>query len=248
MFYVFLFVAGLAVGSFLNVVIDRLPHGKSLLGRSYCDFCKKQLAAGDLFPVFSFLAIRGYSRCCKHKLSWYYPVVELVTAYLFILAWGFIPASGIYQLLYLGIISCLIVIFFTDLKYQIIPDEILIVLLLFSAPFFLLDVKSHALGAVALFAFFQLIHSVTRGRGMGYGDVKFAGVIGFLQGLARGAFSVYGAFVLGGIVGISLILLRIKKRKSAIPFGPFLVLGFFIMLFFEKQIFAFTSLYFYPLP
>lgn len=247
MFYFFLFIIGLAVGSFLNVLIDRLPHNQSLFGRSYCDSCHKKIADYDLFPVASFVMLRGMSRCCHEKLSWYYPLVEMSTAVLFILLWIYIPAVGIYKFLYFAIGACLMVIFFSDLKYQIIPDEILIVFGLFTIPFLTHDIVSGLIGAGVLFGIFQLIHSATKGKAMGYGDVKFAFVIGLFQGLKLGALSVYFAFLLGGIVGIVLVILHMKKPKSAIAFGPFLVIGILLTTFFEKTLLHMADQYFYPL-
>lgn len=247
MFYFFIFIIGLSVGSFLNVLIDRLPHNQSLFGRSYCDSCRKQLVNYDLFPVVSFFILRGMSRCCNKQLSWYYPLVELSTGILFILLWTYIPAVGIYKFLYLAIGACLIVIFFSDFKYQIIPDEILIVFGLFTIPFLTHDTMSRFIGAGVLFGIFQLIHSATKGKAMGYGDVKFAFVIGLLQGLKLGAISIYLSFLMGGIVGIALVILHMKKPKSAIAFGPFLVTGVLLTIFFEKTILRIAGEYFYPL-
>lgn len=247
MFYFFLFIIGLAVGSFLNVLIDRLPHNQSLFGRSYCDSCRTQVANYDLFPVVSFIILRGMSRCCKKNLSWYYPIVEISTAVLFILLWTYIPSVDIYKFLYLAIGACLIVIFFSDLKYQIIPDEILIVFGLFAIPFLTHDTMSRLIGAGVLFGIFQFIHTATKGKAMGYGDVKFAFVIGLFQGLKLGALSVYFAFLWGGIVGIVLIMLHMKKPKSAIAFGPFLVIGILLTIFFEKTLLRMAGQYFYPL-
>lgn len=247
MFYFLLFIIGLSVGSFLNVVIDRLSHNQSIFGRSYCDSCRKQLANYDLFPVVSFAILKGVSRCCKKNLSWYYPIVEISTAVLFILFWLYIPVVGIYKFLYLAIGSCLIVIFFSDFKYQIIPDEILIVFGLFTIPFLTHDTVSRLVGAVALFGIFQFIHSATKGKAMGYGDVKFAFVIGLFQGLKLGVLSVYFSFLLGGIVGAALVILHRKKPKSAIAFGPFLVIGVLFTIFFEKTLLRIAGEYFYPL-
>lgn len=247
MFYFFLFIIGLAIGSFLTVVIDRLTHNQSIFGRSYCDFCHKTLASYDLFPLVSFLFYRGTARCCGKKISWHYPVIELTTGLLFVLTWRNIQAVGIYQLLYVGIISCLVVIFFADIQYQIIPDKILIVLALFVIPFLISSPVAHIIAAIVLFSVFQFIHTVTKGKAMGYGDVKFALVIGLFQGLKLGALSIYLSFLLGGFVGVGLVLLGRKKPKSAIAFGPFLVTGVLLTIFFEKELLSIISNYFYPL-
>lgn len=247
MFYLFLFIMGLAVGSFLNAVIDRLTYNESFFGRSYCDFCRMQLKSYDLFPLFSFFMYKGISRCCGKKLSWYYPIIEFSTAFLFVLLWIFIPTVGIYRFLYLALGACLIAIFFSDLKYQIIPDEILIVFGLFAIPFFLINPLNHLIGGLLFFGIFQFIHSVTKGKAMGYGDVKFALVIGLFQGVRLGALSIYFAFLIGGLVGIALVIFHRKKPKSMIAFGPFLVVGLLLTLFFEKSLIQIIGQYFYPL-
>ena len=120
-----IFILGLTVGSFLNVLIDRLPNDKSILGRSYCDHCKKTLSWKDLIPVLSFVYLRGKCRYCHAPLSYQYPIVELLTGLLFIATYQFATLN--FQLIYyLLIVSSLIVVFFADLKYGIIPDKILL--------------------------------------------------------------------------------------------------------------------------
>lgn len=256
MFDFFLFLIGAAVGSFLNVLIDRLPKGQSLFGRSYCDHCRRQIAGCDLIPLVSFFLLRRRCRWCGEKLSWQYPLVELLAAIVFVLTWRLlivINANGttrglsLQSFFFLGIMACLIAIFVTDLKYQIIPDELLIVLGLFSLPFFINNPFNHLLAAGVLFGVFYLLHGITKGTAMGFGDVKFVLVIGLLQGMKWGLLSVYLAFLTGGILGMALVALRLKGPKSKVPFGPFLVLGIVATLFFQKELGLFVSAYFYPL-
>ncbi len=147
----------------------------------------------------------------------------------------------------MGLGACLIAIFFSDLQYQIIPDEILVVFALFSVPFVFISPLSHIGGAIILFGIFQFIHTATKGKAMGYGDVKFALVIGLFQGLKLGGLSVYFSFLLGGIVGIILVIFHKKKPKSVIAFGPFLVVGLLLTIFFEKEVLSIVNHYFYPL-
>src|SRR3990167_2998470 len=119
---VIIFILGASIGSFLNVLIDRLPQGKSILGRSQCDFCQKKLKWFDLIPIFSFIFLTGRCRYCHKKLSWQYPVVEALTGLAFVFS----------DFAVWGIIACLIVIFFSDLKYHLISDYILLTLFMFS--------------------------------------------------------------------------------------------------------------------
>ena len=227
-----LFLYGLVIGSFLNVLIDRLPKSQPITGRSHCDHCKKQLRSIDLIPVVSFLALGRKSHCCKKPLSWFYPFVELLTGISFVIIGG--------DILMFGIISALIVIFFADYKYHIIPDEATIALFIFST-FTLLSVGNkfdHLLGGLVLLLGMYGLYWITKGKGLGFGDVKLAFVIGWLLGLKSGFLAIYLAFILGGIVSAIFLLIKQRKMKSKIAFGPFLVIGITIMLFFEREVFG----------
>src|SRR3990167_6556457 len=130
-----IFILGASIGSFLNVLIDRLPKEGSINGRSHCDFCVKKIAWRDLIPVFSFFVLKGKSRCCHKKLSWQYPAVEFVTGLVFVMVFKdgpYLGTSLIRSVLILSILSSLIVIFVSDLKYHLISDYILIALFVFS--------------------------------------------------------------------------------------------------------------------
>jgi len=265
----YLFLLGLAVGSFLNVLIDRLPKGESINGRSRCDHCKKKLTGWDLIPVLSFIILRGRCRYCKHKLSFYYPLVELITGLSFILIFNYqisplrplgFEGQAISQflnlLISLGLFSCLIVIFFSDLKYQIIPDSMQVAFFIFSLLLKSAEIfQKKCVGGGLLHCYIATLLPwlfsgvvvmlpilflwwVTRGRGMGFGDVKLAFSIGFLLGLKDGILSLYLAFILGAVVGLVLIILKKKKLKSKIAFGPFLVLGMILLFFARSQIWS----------
>lgn len=229
------FLLGVSVGSFFNVLIDRLPSGENpLSGRSHCDYCKKNLSWFDLIPVFSFVILFGRCRFCKKKLSFYYPVVELITGLLFVLTLlKFVDFSLILFILFN--ICFLIVTFFTDLKYGLILDK-----LLYPAIFlcFIFDVlftgifQNFLFSAIFSFIFFLVIFLATFKKGMGFGDVKLAFYMGLFLGFPKVLVAFYIAFLTGAIVSIILILCR-KKRflGDTIAFGPFLVLGVFLSLF-----------------
>lgn len=246
MTYLFLFIFGASVGSFLNVLIDRLPKGELISGRSYCDCCRHKLSWSDLIPVVSFFLLKGKCRYCGKNISWQYPSVEILTGIIFILLWSFstiIYPTIVGKIIILGLVSCLIVIFFSDLKYQIIPDAIQVALFLFSLLLKLggiFQLHFFTAGLVVMLPILFL-YLVTRGRGMGFGDVKLSFTMGFLLGIKAGLLALYFGFVMGGIVGLILLWLKKKKLKSKIAFGPFLVLGILIMLFWEKEIFQLVS-------
>lgn len=247
---IYIGILGLCVGSFLNVLIDRLSNEEGIGGRSHCDHCKKQLHARDLVPVLSYILNRGKCRYCKKHISFYYPIVEILTSVIFVtiyFAYYRHPelVSGSHAFFYLIIASSLIVIFFADLKYHIIPDEATIAFL--AASIFLRAYSTDSLfallpnlnAAVALTLTLFFLFFITKGRGMGFGDVKLAFPMGFLLGLEGGFLALYVAFVTGGLVGLALLLLRRKGLKSKLPFGPFLVLGTVAIFIAGKPITAF---------
>ena len=251
---VFSFLYGVFIGSFLNVLSDRLPREETILGRSYCESCKHQLSSKDLIPVFSFLALKGKCRYCNVKLSWMYPFSEILagffftlTSYLFI---TFVSSSLSLLLVYQAIAACLLVIILADFKYHIIPDEmqialIILALLKVALTSFTLQAFGYVLLAgVMIMLPILLLFLGTQGRGMGFGDVKFAFVMGMLLGIVQGFIALYIAFVTGALIGTILIILKKTKMKAHIAFGPFLVLGVYLMLFFGQQISAYVkSLY-----
>lgn len=256
--YFFVFLIGISVGSFLNVLIDRLPNEQKISGRSICDYCYHQLAWYDLIPIASFIFLKGRCRYCRKKLSIQYPSVEFLTGVSFVFIYWYIgPLINqnlvlienfhlkLWQLIgYWVIVSSLIVIFFSDVKYHLIPDSIqlsffigsLILLPFLStgdlAHFFLNQVYSALIIAAPIFAF----NFFSSGKAMGFGDVKLSFTIGFLLGIKLGFMALYVAFISGGIVGATLLLLRKKHLKSKIAFGPFLAIGTVLMLFFGNRL------------
>ncbi len=224
------FFVGLAVGSFANVLIDRLPKGQSVLwGRSRCDYCKKTLRSWELIPVVSYVLQRGRCRRCHKRLSYQYPLIELVTAVGFVFLYP--------QFAYWIIFSSLLIIFVSDLKYQIIPDSMVILGILGALG--ALGMKANNLAsAIGASLFFLMLYLITRGRGMGLGDVKLAFLLGFLLGFPGIVVSLYGAFLTGALAGVILILRRQKKLKSKIAFGPFLILGTVVELLWGQNILA----------
>jgi leader peptidase (prepilin peptidase)/N-methyltransferase len=218
-----IFIAGLFVGSFLNVVIDRTGRNEAFLkGRSYCEFCKKHLGFFDLIPLLSFIFLKGKCRYCKKKLSFQYPIVEIITGFLFLISFIFsnvvfsssLPffLSFIFSVL---ISSVLFLILMIDLKFGIIPDKIILFGALATIVYLLIANSSSflncLLSAVGGFLFFLFLVVITKGRGMGMGDAKFAILIGLLLGFPIAAFSFYLAFLTGALVSIILILIG-KKR------------------------------------
>ncbi len=257
----FLFIIGIAIGSFLNVLADRLSNDRSILGRSKCEFCKKKLRPLDMIPLLSFVFLKGKCHYCKKKLSLFYPFVELVTGIAFVYTWYYSPINItsvgltsfslvsldytkfiLVKLLYLSLISSFIVVFFADVKYQIIPDEMQISLFIITLFLFLLkgfstvEIFQQLIAGVYVLVPIGILYVLSKGRAMGFGDVKFAFIMGFLLGWFQGFIALYIAFVLGGLVGLLLLLSRRKKLKSKIAFGPFLIIGTLALIFFQAPI------------
>ena len=232
------FLFGLAIGSFLNVLIDRLPRGENVItGRSRCDHCGKTLRWFELIPLLSFMLQGRRCRRCHKGLSWQYPIVEFVTAMGFMVIF-----QSQTQSLALGgswlIFSALLVIFVADLKTQIIPDSMVVVGIIgvfFQSQSRLagLALFQSAFGAAGFFLFLWL---VTRGKGMGLGDVKLAFLMGLLSGFPKIVVASYLAFLTGALTGVILILLGKKKLKGHIAFGPFLVLGTWVAFIWGQQL------------
>ena len=237
------FVLGLVVGSFLNVLIDRIPRGENVVWLpSHCDFCKKSLRWYELFPVLSFLIQGGRCRHCKKRLSIQYPFIELLTAGGFVALLPYAAETPFYYVGTLIIFSVAVVIFFIDLKHQIIPDGALMilagVLLLLAIPLSPLMRWYHLLtGAISGLGFF-LLWAGTRGRGLGLGDVKLVLLMGVLLGYPRMVIALYVAFLTGAATGVILIITNRAKMGSRIAFGPFLILGGICAIVFGERIFA----------
>lgn len=237
---ILIFILGLSVGSFLNVLIDRLPKGQSIFGRSKCDHCNRKLVWRDLVPVFSFLWQKGRCRYCGRKISLYYPVVEIITGLMFVLIGDWQNILVTCYMLY--VICTLIVIFFSDLKYFIIPDKIIYpaigLALIFNG--FNENFLNGLLGALIGGGFFLFLVLITRGKGMGWGDVKLSIFMGLLLGWPKIILALLLAFFSGALVGLGLVLSGRKTLKSEIPFATFLSIATLIVLFLGDGILGLT--------
>ena len=242
-------VLGLLVGSFLNVVIWRVPRGESIVRPgSHCPQCERPIRPRDNVPVLSWLLLRGRCRDCAAPISGRYPAVELATAALFgALAWRFGPHAVLPAYLYLGAISVALALIDIDVHRLpnaiVLPSYAVAAVLLFVPAVVLGDwnqLVRAVLGGLALFAFYFLLVFVYP-AGMGFGDVKLAGVLGIYLGwLGWGVLLVGGflGFLLGGVVGGAMMAVRKAGRKSKIPFGPFMLAGALVAIFAGRNIFA----------
>lgn len=245
--YIFLFATGAALGSFISVLIDRLPRGEGVVNaRSRCESCGKTLSAKELIPIVSYLLLKGKCRSCKGKIPTRLLIFEVFSGLLLIAIYYFsfyIAAAPLpYFLLSAILVYGLLVIYFIDYRHGIIPDSILIVMsivLLLYYTFFArgLFIES-VLSGLGAFIVFLTLFLATLGRGIGFGDVKFAFVIGLMCGFPGVIVAFYLSFLTGAAVSLILILRKKKKlRGSTIPFGPFLVVGTVIAYFFGQNLF-----------
>lgn len=223
------FLAGLMAGSFITVVAHRVPQGLSIVGpRSQCPTCETQIAAYDNVPVFSWLALRGRSRCCGESISARYPLTELALGVLFAIVALDLHADAGELALGLVFVSTLVAVTVTDLERRIIPNAILgvaavigIAIVAVSDPASLPERLLAAAGAGGLL----LAAALAYPRGMGMGDVKLAAVMGIFLGRYV-APALLIALAAGSVVGIAIMARSgAEARKQAIPFGPFLALG-----------------------
>jgi leader peptidase (prepilin peptidase)/N-methyltransferase len=228
-------VFGALVGSFLNVVIWRLPRGESLVSPpSHCPSCGTPVKPYDNVPVLSWLLLRGRCRHCQAPISPRYPLVEALTAVLAALVpIRFGADSDVW--LGFGLLLVLVPVTFIDLDHRIIPNRITgpgaVLALVLVVAFQRDDLVEHLIAGAAAFLFL-FIAAVAYPAGMGMGDVKLAGVMGLFLGRAVGPAMLAGLLA-GSVVGIGIIAAKGAKegRKTAVPFGPFLAFGGVVGLF-----------------
>ncbi|TYQ13348.1 UNVERIFIED_CONTAM: leader peptidase (prepilin peptidase)/N-methyltransferase [Acetivibrio alkalicellulosi] len=253
--YINIALVGLLIGSFLNVCIYRIPKGESVVkSRSHCMKCGNKLSWLDLFPVFSYLFLKGKCRYCKAKISPRYALVELFTGLVFVLLfakYGFSSIADFIAASYL--MSILIVVFFIDLDHLIIPDELVItglvggVILIIYNAFYPLNIYgndrwwSPLVGSVVGFGILLLIGGLgfliyRSDEAFGGGDVKIFAPIGLFLGWQMTLVVIILSAVLASIIGVFLIVIGVKDRKSGIPFGPFIVIGTFMTYLFGQDI------------
>jgi leader peptidase (prepilin peptidase)/N-methyltransferase len=244
---------GTAIGSFLNVCIYRIPEGKSIIRpASHCPRCENKVRPRDNIPVLSFLILRGRCRFCREKISLQYPVVEIITPIL--LVFNFLYFKGLPTFSFLLhfsfssiLVILLIVIFFIDLHHRIIPDRITYPGIILGILYNLLQLQilPSIIGILGGGGFLYLV--MTLGRWiykkevMGGGDVKLAAMIGSFLGGSDVALTLFLAFFIGSLVGGFLILFGRLNRASFVPFGPFIVAGALLTLFYQEELLSIYS-------
>jgi len=238
----FFFIFGAAIGSFLNVVIHRLPEGKSLLTPpSHCPVCGKSIRWFDNIPIISYIILKGECRDCGASIPIRYFIVESITAFIYL--FSYIRYSLSLELLtFLIFTTLLIPIFFIDLKEMLIPDTLSIsgiIIGLILGVFRGITIVSSigaAIGAVYVLVIIYLGKAIYKRDVMGMGDVKLSAMIGAFVGWANFLLTILISSLLGSIYGIIQIRKGKSSMKSIIPYGPFLAIGGFITFLFGKWI------------
>ncbi len=248
-------VFGLAIGSFLNVVIHRVPRGDSLISPgSHCPNCGATVRPRHNLPVVGWLLLRGRCADCAAPISVRYPLVELLTAVLFVLVAVRLDTLQLVPALpaFAYFVAMGVALAFIDIEHRRLPNVIVlpsypvIALLLLGATLWTHDWSALArssIGAGGLFCLYLLL-ALIYPAGMGMGDVKLAGLVGGVLGylswasLALGAFA---GFLLGSIAGIAMLVSGRADRRTALPFGPFMIAGVLLAIFFADPLFALYS-------
>lgn len=243
-FYIFVFLFGLLLGSFFNVCIYRIPREQSIaFPPSHCTSCNTKLKWTDLIPVFSFLFLGGKCRYCREKISFRYPLIELLTGLIYVVLAVRFGISGTFAA-YVVLCSILIIATAIDLEFQIIPNGLVltgaIAGVLFSLAGLTVDWLDALIGMLVGGGTFLIVallaHWILKKEGMGGGDIKLMGMIGLLIGWRLTSLSILLSVYAGGLIGGLLLLLRIKKRGDAIPYGPFIAAGTLLSIFFGNDL------------
>ena len=240
----FILLLGSLVGSFLNVVILRWPKGESFVSpRSHCPDCKTEIPFYLNIPIVSWLWLRGKSKCCGKKISFIYPFVEALTAFLFLVS--YLKFGWTFTCLEMCVFLTLAIpCFFIDLEHYLLPDILtfpgmgLALLGSFYAPnrSFLSSISGLILGGGFFWLLSWLYEKTRKKEGMGFGDVKLMAWLGALGGLGSLGFIIFSSSFLGAFVGIFVIVFFKGTKDTALPFGPFLILSALAYYFFSSTI------------
>ncbi|MBI2411535.1 MAG: prepilin peptidase [Candidatus Kerfeldbacteria bacterium] len=230
------FCIGLCVGSFINALEFRLHRGESNIrnthggaARSRCPQCQATLAARDLIPVYSFIVLRGRCRYCAQPISWQYPLVECIGAILFIATALMMGPLNPAAFVVTGYGAILLFLFIYDLKYQLLPDRVMIpgivVAVLASGVVLDYTMMNMVWGAVVAGGFFLLQYLISRGRWIGAGDIRFGVLMGAMLGFQKTIAALFIAYIGGAVVSLLLLAIRRVRRDTRIPFGTFLAVA-----------------------
>lgn len=238
-------ILGIVLGSFAKATADRVITNRSILGRSYCLQCKHKLKWYDLFPVFSFIFLKGKCRYCHKKIPLSNFLVEIVMGVAVALLFSSIvppitPLLILDLFFKLAVVLVLALIFLIDLETGLIPDKITYPAIIFTSLYIVISYGLQSIMslvvAVILALSFSLLIILTNGKGMGWGDVKYVLFLGLALGFPDILVGVFLAFLTGAIISVGLIIFGRKHFGQTIPFGPFLSIGAYISLLYGTEI------------
>jgi prepilin signal peptidase PulO-like enzyme (type II secretory pathway) len=273
MVYVILAILGLAFGSFINALVWRthekgkkkkktLKNLSIVSGRSMCPNCKHTLSTQDLVPIFSWIVLRGKCRYCQKSISPQYPLVEALTAIIFVLSYVWWPSTihghqyALFTLWLLSLIG-LIALLVYDLKWHLLPNHYIFPLYAVGLVYALINILSAGNHSKALLnevlavivggGIFYALFQISQGKWIGGGDVKLGYLLGLIAGTpGRSALLIFIASLLGSVFGILSILVLKNDRKSNIAFGPYLIIAAVIVQFFGHDILNWYKTTFFP--
>lgn len=242
--YIIIFILGIIIGSFLNVCIYRIPRGESIVfPTSHCTYCSTPLKWYDLIPVLSYIFLRGKCRYCRGDISPQYPIIEFLNGIIYAILFYYLGLS--LDFLYFSIIiSILLVISIIDYYHQIIPDNLLVLIIIITvlyriAAYFIygisISLSDSIIGFITAGLLFTIIALVSNG-GMGGGDIKLIAILGFILGLKKITLNILLSFIIGAVVSLLLLISGKKSRKDAIPFGPFINISFLFSVLWGESI------------
>lgn len=248
---IYFFILGLIFGSFINCLVWRIHKKESLMNRSYCPKCKQQIAWHDNLPVLSFIVLRAKCRHCQKRISWQYPLVELITGILFAISFqivslqteqlGFLSGQFfVTQFKYFFLIFVMICLFVYDLRWYTIPDVITLpscIIFLFINLYLGFGLVNLLITGLIGAGFFLFQFLISKGKWMGGGDIR----VGLLMGLAFGRLdlliaAIFLAYIIGSVFGITMLAMGKKEWGSKLPLGTFLAIGTIAILFWGEII------------
>lgn len=231
---VFVVILGLILGSFLSMLLPRLHYGEQgiVAGRSQCPHCKNVLRARDLIPLISFVLLKGRCHACKNRIAFWYPLIELTSALSFLALFLYVQNDSLFLWL-TPHIFVLLFIFFYDLRYKEIHDYVMIpgIAYAFFATIWIGNPLSSLIGAGIGISFFGLQYLVSRGRWIGSGDIRIGAFMGLFLGWPMILLGIMLSYIIGSVISIGLLLSKNATGKTAVPLGPFLVMGTTLVFF-----------------
>lgn len=239
MIFISIFLIGTFIGSFLNVVIYRVPKKETVVfGRSHCMTCNEQIKYRDLCPILSYIFLGGKCRNCKSKISPRYASIEFLTGIIFLITFA-VNGLNVHSVVMAVFSAVLIVITMIDFDTMTIPDGLVITTMILAIPLLFIDdgitLKSKIIGFFVI-SVPMLVLTMIIGGAFGGGDIKLIAACGLILGAKNVAFAMFVAILIGGFVAIYLLSTKKTKKNAQIPFGPYICIGCYISMLYGTEI------------